>query len=777
MHCSNPPAGRSRRPDGSSVYHHAMNRRKFVLGTLAGAGALVVGWSVLPARQRLVPGTPLPLSGTQHALNGWVKIDEAGIVTIVMSHAEMGQGTHTGVAMLLAEELDADWATVRLESSTLDGIYNNLGVLDKGPPLVGEPGLVERLTAHFGSKVMREFGMMMTGGSSSLKDLWWPMRRAGAAARAMLVQAAAAAWQVPAAEIVVVAGRLSHRSGRSAGFGEFVKAAAELPIDRDPPLKDPASFRLIGTPVSRLDAPAKSTGREQFALDVRLPGMLRATVVMAPTPGGSLRSIDDSLARAVPGVRGVLRVAAHGGSPAGVAVVADNTWQALQGARALRLEWVGGPERVTDSRELPATYRAAAAGESRVALERGDAVAAIAAAARRIEADYWAPYLAHATLEPMNCTVLVGSDRAEVWAPTQVPKFARDAVAKVLDFEGDSIQLHRPTLGGGFGRRLETDYVAQAAEIAKAFPDRPVQTVWSREEDLRHDFYRPAFLARCRAGLDAAGRLTGLDVVSVGQSVTPLYLNRHLGLPKSDGDAAATEGTADQAYEVPAARVSHVPMPSPVPVGFWRSVGHSHQAFFHESFMDEIAHAAGRDPADFRLDLLANRPRQRRVLERLVAFSGWREPLAAPAPGVRTGRGLALHQSFGSVVGQVAEVAVDADGHCRVQRVHCVVECGYPVNPGLIRQQVEGSVQFGLCAALHGEITFADGQVTQSNFHDHPLLRLSESPEVLVEILPAGETPQGIGEPGVPPVAPAVANAIFAATRQRLRSLPLRLDK
>lgn len=752
-----------------------MNRRKFVIGTLAGAGALVVGWSFLPARQRLVPGSPLPASGTQQALNGWVKIDEAGVVTIIMAKAEMGQGTHTGAAMLLAEELDADWSAVRLESSPIDGIYNNLGMVDEGPPVDGQPGALDRLTAHFTSKVMREFGLMMTGGSTSMKDLWWPMRRAGAAARSSLVRAAAAAWQVSAAEIRVESGRLSHPSGRSGGFGEFVKAAAELPLERDPPLKDPAAFRLLGRAVPRLDGAAKSSGRELFALDVRLPGMLRASVAMAPMPGGTVGSFDEKAALAIPGVHRVLPVAAHGGGAAGIAVVADNTWQALQGVRALQVRWVPGPQALPDSAEQRRRFRAAAAGDGAVSLDRGDASAAIRGAARQLEAEYWAPYLAHATMEPANCTVLAEKVRAEVWAPTQVPKFARDAVAKVLGLATDAVELHQPTLGGGFGRRLEVDTVAQAAEIAKAFPGRPVQTVWSREEDTRHDFYRPAFLARCRAGLDASGRLLGWEQVSVGQSITPAYLHRHLGLPEMGSDKSATEGAADQAYEFQAARVAHVAMPLPIPVGFFRSVGHSHEAFFQEGFLDEIAHAAGKDAADFRLELLRHHPRQRRVLERLIEFSGWRQPPSLRVPGAWAGRGIALHQSFGSVVGQVAEVSVAEDGAVRVHRVHCVVDCGAPVNPGLIRQQVEGSVQFGLAAALHGEITFADGGVVQSNFHDYPLLRLHEAPEVLVDILPSIDTPLGIGEPAVPPVAPAVANAVFAATGLRLRDLPLRV--
>lgn len=754
-----------------------MNRRKFVLGSLAGLGALGVGWSLLPPRQRLSPGLPLAVTGTQQAFNGWVKIDTAGVVTIIMAKTEMGQGTHTGLAMLLAEELDADWSTVRLEMSSLDGIYNNLGILDAGPPREpGGPGLMDRLGAYMGAKIMREFGMMMTGGSSSLKDLWLPMRQAGAAARGMLVAAAAKAWNVPVGEIQVAAGVLSHVSGKSAGFGEFAAAAAEMPLDMSPPLKTPQQFKLIGKSVPRLDSPAKSNGTERFALDVRPPGMLFASVVMCPTPGGKVKSFDPAGVLALPGVRKVVPVDGHVGGTAGVAVIAANTWQALQAAKALSVQWDAGSGATLDSASIREQFQAALADEGDVFLERGDAASAMQQARKQVTAEYWAPYLAHATLEPANCTVCWKEDGAEVWAPTQVPRFARDAVAKVLGVAPDRVVLHQPTLGGGFGRRLEVDYVAQAAQIAKAVPGTPVQTVWSREQDLQHDFYRPACLATFRAGLDAAGKIVSWQNTSAGQTITPGYMHRHLGLPEMGADKSASEGAADQAYEFPAARVAHVAVKLPIPVGFWRSVGHSHQAFFKEGFLDEVAHAAGRDPLDYRRDLLAEHPRQQRVLDRLAVVARWREPLALKVPGSWVGRGVALHEAFGSVVGQVAEVSVNEAGVIRVHRVVCVVECGYPVNPGLIRQQVEGSVQFGLATALHGEITFAEGRVVQSNFHDFPLLRQHEAPEVVVDILPGGETPQGIGEPAVPPVAPAVANAVYVATGLRLRALPLRVE-
>lgn len=779
MCCCAETAGSVAQPSGSlfTVYYRRMNRRKFVLGSLAGLGALGVGWALLPPRQRLRPGVPLATTGTQQAFNGWVKIDAEGVVTIIMAKSEMGQGTHTGLAMLLAEELDADWSQVRLETSPIDGIYNNLGILDAGPPLeAGGHGLMDRLGAYMGAKIMREFGMMMTGGSSSLKDLWLPMRQAGAAARGMLVAAAARQWAVPAAEIRVAEGVLSHASGKSAGFGELVAIAAEMPLDMSPPLKRPEQFKLIGKAVPRLDSAAKSSGAEPFAIDVRPPGLRHASVVMCPTPGGKVKSFDAAPVLAMPGVLKVVPVDGHVGGAAGVAVIAANTWQALQAAKALQVQWDAGTGAALDSARIREQFKAALAGEGDVFLERGDAAAAMQQASKQVAAEYWAPYVAHATLEPANCTVCLREDAAEVWAPTQVPRFARDAVAKVLGLPAEQVVLHQPTLGGGFGRRLEVDYVAQAAQIAKAMPGVPVQTTWSREQDLQHDFFRPACLATFRAGLDGAGNLISWQNTSAGQVITPGYMHRHLGLPEMGPDKSASEGAADQAYEFPAARVAHVAVSLPIPVGFWRSVGHSHQAFFKEGFLDEVAHAAGRDPLDYRRDLLAQHPRQQRVLDRLAEVARWREPLALKVPGSWVGRGVALHQAFGSVVGEVAEVSVDEAGTIRVHRVVCVVECGYPVNPGLIRQQVEGSVQFGLAAALHGEITFAEGRVVQSNFHDFPLLRLHEAPEVVVEILPGGESPQGIGEPAVPPIAPAVANAVYVATGLRLRSLPLRIE-
>ncbi|MDE2147275.1 MAG: xanthine dehydrogenase family protein molybdopterin-binding subunit [Burkholderiales bacterium] len=761
-----------------------MKRRTFFLasaGVVGTAGALVVGWSVLPPRQRLLTHRPLPTAPGQVAFNGWVKIGADDRVAIVMPKSEMGQGTHTGLAMLLADELDADWSKVDLAAAPIDAIYNDIATVVDGLPFPPDDhGVLARLAAWMTAKTMREVGIMVTGGSSSLKDLWGPMRQAGASARAMLVAAAARAWGVPAAEVTVADGVLSHRSGRQARLGEFAAAAAALPLPDAPVLKTPAQFRLIGRPLPRLwaEATAKGLGRAGFGIDMLPPGLLYASVRMCPTLGGRVASFDAAAALKLPGVKQALALAAHGGGSGGVAVIADTPWHAMKGVQALAVRWdeavpaagfssdaaMGELARALDGEQGAFTF-----------LRVGDADAALAGAARRVEAEYRAPYLAHLAMEPINCTVQFKDGRATVWAPTQVPGLARRAAAQVLGLEPEAVDVQVTYLGGGFGRRLESDFVAQAAEIARAAGGAPVQTLWPRDEDVRHDFYRPAAVARLAAGLDGSGRVLGWRSLSAGQAIVPQVLERSFGLPGLGPDKTTAEGAFDQAYEWPTARVAHVAVELPVPVGFWRSVGHSYQAFFVESFVDELAHALGQDPLALRLSLLARHPRHRAVLQQAAALAGWGQS-AAPAPdGAKTARGLALHQSFGSIVAQVAEVSLAEEGAIRVHRVWCAIDCGTPVNPNLIRQQMESAVVFGLSAALYGGVTIARGQVLQSNFHDQPALRMGQCPVIETAVLPGTEPPEGVGEPGTPPIAPAVANAIFALTGRRLRTLPLKL--
>ena len=756
-----------------------MNRRTFVIRTVAAAGALGIGWSLLPPRGRLGDGDTLPAQPGESALNGWVRIGTDNHVTVIMSKSEMGQGIHTTLAMLLADELDADWSQVRTEMSPQRAIYNNIATAVDGLPFhPDDDGLIRRTAEWMTAKVMRDGGLMLTGGSSSTKDLWLPMRQAGASARAMLVRAAADAWQVPAAEITVTKGVVQHVSGKRAAFGELIAAAALLPVPGDAPLKTAAQFQLIGTPMRRIENATKLDGTATFGIDVALPGMRYASVVMCPTLGGTVQSFDAGAATAMPGVLHVVQVDGYHGGTAGVAVVADTPWHAMTAVNAVKVTWNhGAMADLSSAQEIDRLAKVLDTADGHAYYSHGDVDMALQSAAIRIEAEYRAPYLAHAPMEPINCTVQFANGRATVWASTQVPGLARRAAARALGISDGNVDVQVQFLGGGFGRRLDVDFVGQAAAIAKVTNGAPVQVIWSREQDLRHDFYRPACVARFTAGVDDAGRLLAWRNTSAGQALLPPILRRLFDLPGIPLDKTTSEGAFDQAYEYPAARIAHETVPLPVPVGFWRAVGHSHQAFFTESFMDEVAHMARQDPVAFRLSLLTKHPRHARVLQRVAALSGWGTPMEPSVDGSRTGRGVALHSSFGSVVAQVAEVRVDAAHVLHVTRVVCVIDCGFPVNPNMIRQQVEGGIVFGLSAALHGEITIEKGQVQQGNFNDYQAIRMAGTPVIEVEIIPSTEHPEGVGEPPLPPIAPAVANAIFAATNQRLRSLPLRLAR
>ena len=753
-----------------------MKRRTFLLGTAGTAGVLAVGWSLLPPRQRLTTAQPLALRDAQTALNGWVKVAADNSVTVVMSKSEMGQGIYTGLAMLLAEELDADWGQVKTEQSPIDKIYNNLATVVDGLPFhPDDDGAIKRVAAWLTAKTMREIGVMMTGGSSSIKDLWLPMREAGASARAMLIGAASAEWKLPAAECRAEAGRVMHPSGKSASFGELAALAAKQPLPGEVTLKDPARFKLLGRPLRRIEAASKVDGTAKFGIDARPQGMLHASVIMCSTLGGKAARFDGAAAARLPGVRKVMSVDGYNGGTGGVAVIADSTFHAMRALEQVKIEWDHGPAAGVSSEDVFRQLAQTLDREAGFAYYRhGDADAALKSAAKTITAEYRAPCLAHAAMEPINCTVQFKDGAATVWVSTQVPGMARDAAAKVLGIAPEKVDVQVQLLGGGFGRRLEVDYVAQAASIAREAGGAPVQTLWPREQDMTHDFYRPACVSRFKAGFDAAGNLIVWHNTSAGQAIVPQVLKRAFGLPGAGPDKTAAEGAFDQPYEWPNARIAHEIVDLPLPVGFWRSVGHSHQAFFKESFIDEAAAAAGKDPVAFRAALLARHPRHLRVLMRAAELSGWGRPLTPAADGRRRARGVALHQSFGSVVAQVAEVSLTADKRIRVHRVVCVVDCGFAVNPGLIRQQMEGGIVFGLSAALYGKIDIVEGRVQQSNFHDYPVLRMDECPVIETDIIPSTEHPEGVGEPGTPPIAPAVANAVFALTGQRLRELPLK---
>ncbi|KQU75522.1 MULTISPECIES: xanthine dehydrogenase family protein molybdopterin-binding subunit [unclassified Rhizobacter] len=765
-----------------------MKRRYFLLAGLGAAGALIYGVTDSPD-ERLLTAQAMPVSEGQLALNGWVKIGADDWVTVVCSKSEMGQGIYTALAMLVAEELDADWSRVRVEASGVDKIYNNVAaVRDSVPYHPRDRGLLKAMVQTQNAYMARNLMNMMTGGSSSVKDTWQPMRRAGAMARMSLLAAAARYWTVPEAECTVSAGVVAHPSGRSARFGELI-AKGVAPITRgQPTLKTRAQFKLIGKPLGRLDSSAKATGTAGFGIDVQQPGQLHAAIAMSPVLGGTVAGVDSAAALAMKGVNRVIVVPPLHGASGGVAVVADNWYRAKLAVEALKPQWVDGAAGAASSAAmLQQMVQAAALFEGSNFGGQGDAGSALATATRKHEAHYTAPWLAHATMEPMNCTVLFKDGKATVWAPTQVPDSVQLAVAKVCGIEPADTTIHVTLLGGGFGRRLEVDFAAQAAFIAKELSGLPVQLLWSREEDTRHDFYRPACAASFRGGLDANGALIALEACSAGQSLFGKYAPRAIQgrvgaflpiagqMPPAGPDKTVAEGVFDQPYDIPNLRVMHRFMEFPVPVGFWRSVGHSHQAFFKESFIDEMAHAAATDPLKFRQAMLGSDARAGAVLQLAAEKAGWGSPIAPAADGRKRGRGIALHWCFGTWVAQVVEASVGSDQGIRVERVVCAVDCGLVVNPRIVAQQMESAVVYGLSAALHGDITIEQGRVQQGSFHDYAPLRLSECPVIETHIVASDEDPEGMGEPGLPPVAPALANAIFAATGKRLRNLPLKM--
>jgi isoquinoline 1-oxidoreductase subunit beta len=754
-----------------------LKRRTFLLGGAGALGALLVGWSVLPPGQRLNTSMPLPAEGTQVALNGWVKIAADNSVTIMMCKAEMGQGIHTGLAMLLAEELDADWSQVRVEDSPIDRIYNSVqNIVDDLPFRPDDDSMVKRTTVWFTRKVVRDAGTMMTGGSSSINDLWTPMREAGASARAMLIGAAAEQWHVRPDECRTESGHVLHASGHKASFGELSSLAAQQALPRKVTLKNPADFKLIGQPVRRLEAASKINGTAHFGIDALPDGLLYASVVMCPTLGGTVAHFDAIPAAAMPGFIKAFAVAPYGGGTGGVAVIADNPFRAMNAVNAIDVDWLNGAASTVSSMDVDRQLaQALDDSDGHAYFRRGDVDAALNGAARTVTAEYHAPYLAHGAVEPVNCTVQVADGAATVWVSTQVPGLARQHVAKVLHIDADKVDIQPHLLGGAFGRRLELDFIAQAAVIAREGGGRPVQTIWSRAQDFTHDFYRPACVSRLVAGFDTHGKLVAWRSTSASQAIAPESLARDYGVPRIPIDKTTCEGAFDQPYEWPAARVAHKIVELPVPVGFWRSVGHSHQAFFTESFTDELAVATGQDPIAFRAALLTQHPRHLEVLKRIAALSDWGHRLTHAADGAPRARGVALHEAFGSVVAQVAEVSIGPDRQIRVHRVVCVIDCGLPVNPNLIRQQMESGIVFGLSTALQDEITIVDGQVQQKNFVDFPVVRMNDCPVIETDIMPSQMHPQGVGEPGVPPLAPAVANAVFALTGKRLRALPLKL--
>ena len=753
-----------------------MKRRTWLLSALGATGALVVGWGVLPARSRL--GTPdlmLPTEGDV-ALNGWIKVTADGGVVLAMPRSEMGQGVHTALAMLVAEELDVPLSRVKLEQAGPSKIYGNVAMFVGSlpfHPLDSEgdhkPALV-RTGEWMVGKVARELGVTVTGGSSSMADAWVPLREAAATARASLLQAAATQWGVPVAELTVMDGVVAHASGKSSHYGTFAKAAAGT-TPSHVVLKDRKDWTLIGQPAMRSDIPAKTNGTAQFGIDVRQPGMLFASIRMAPMLGGSVKTLDTKAALAMPGVERVVSLDAAAGSTAGFAVVGKTTWHAKQAAQAVNVQWEQRAAGPLDTTRIEEALEAQTKTDQGTAFfTQGDTAKAEASAKKVMSAVYRAPYLAHATMEPMNCTVQVKDGKVEIWAPTQVPGMAREAAAKVAGVDVDKVTLHVTLLGGGFGRRLEVDSVVQAVRVAMETGGRPVQLLWSREEDMTHDFYRPMHVASLHAALDAEGSVQSLRIQSAGDAITPRWMER--GLPALAGpvdmpDKTTSEGLFDLPYGISHQRMSHVATRMGVPVGFWRSVGHSHNAFFSECFIDELAATAGKDPVAFRAQLLTNAPRYLAVLQLATSKADWGSKLPEGHA-----HGVALHESFGSIVAEVAEVSIQ-DGKPRVHKVVCAIDCGTVINPNTVAQQMESAVIFGLTAALFGKIDIQNSVVQQSNFPTYPMVQLAQAPVVQTFIVPSNRPPSGVGEPGVPPIAPAVGNALFALTGKRQRSLPL----
>lgn len=745
-----------------------VSRRQFLITGAAVSGGLLVGCGKPAASDRLGGPDVLPVHDGEVALNGWVKIAPDGTVTVAVPRSEMGQGVLTSLPMLLVEELDARWDDVKVEQAPVAQIYANAALLLNVVPFASDDdGLLARLMRASVQRLGYALSLQVTGGSSSIRDAWEPLRLAGATARAMLVQAATRRWGVAPAQCRVEAGQVIHTgTGARLGFGELAKEAASLAPPQDVAFKDPAQYRLIGKPVPRKDIPAKVNGSAVFGIDVKVDGMVHAAIAQPPVFGAKVARVDAQAALQRRGVLKVLQI------PQGVVAVADNWWRARQALADVRITYEASPHDKLNSADLFKQHQDELARNEGFSYgTKGDPEAAFKQAAKVIEAQYWAPLLAHAAMEPINCVAQVKAGRVTVWCATQSPSLAKWKAAQVAGVDADQVTLHVPYLGGGFGRRLELDMVEQAVAIAMQLDGKPVKLLWSREEDMQHDMYRPAALSVFRAALDGQGRLTAWSNRVAAQSVGHDSFKRLLPKAASNlPDKNQIEGAFDIPYDIEHITVRQVRPETPVPVGSWRSVGHSYNAFFTESFVDELAHAAGQDPVAYRDKLLGAHPRHRAVLALAAGKAAWGTPLPAGRA-----RGVALHESFGSICAEVAEVSIEG-GQVRVHRVVCAIDCGVVVNPDTVEAQMQSAIVYGLSAALYGEITLANGRVTQSSFPSYDVLHMAQMPVIETHIVPSTAAPGGVGEPGTPPIAPAVTNALFALTNQRIRALPIRLD-
>ncbi|HET9864363.1 MAG TPA: xanthine dehydrogenase family protein molybdopterin-binding subunit [Steroidobacteraceae bacterium] len=704
-----------------------LDRRSFLIGGAVIGASLYVGMRIAENRfdERAT-------SGKLFRPNAFLRISPDDSVTVIIGKSEMGQGVYTGLAMAAAEELDIDPRRVAVEFAPADAAFN----VPFAP-------------------------MQFTGGSMSTSTTYMPLREAGARARAMLLAAAAKRWNVAADALRTEDGRVLHGE-RSLSYGALADAASKEVVPAEIRLKDPAQFRFLGKPQKRLDTPVKVDGSAKFGLDMRLPDMVFAVVERPPVIGAKLRAVDDGAARAVPGVIDVHVI------PSGVAVYATNTWAARRGREALTLDWDEGPNKDLSTAGLRAEFRRLAGQPGAVATQRGDVRAALGGATKRLDVEYELPYLAHAAMEPLNCLAHARPDGCDLYYGTQAQSLDRDAVAEALGLDPATVKVHTAFLGGGFGRRAQrhSEVAVEAAQASRAI-GRPVQVVWTREDDTRGLSYRPFVVSRIRAGLDAQGNAVAWQQCIVSQPV--LRGGRFEAfIPQGSAfDPSSVEGASDMPYTIPNLLVDTHEGNRTVPILWWRSVGHSHTAFTVNCGMDELAALAGEDPVEFRRKLLGKDPRFLAVLDKAAQMSGWGTPLPAGR-----GRGIAIQNSFGSIVAEVAEVSVQGSD-VRVHKVWCAIDCGFAANPSGVVAQMESAINFGLTAALYGEITFENGRVQQSNFHDYPILRIDAAPEIEVAIINSGEQMGGAGEPGTPPIAPAVANAIYAATGRRVRKLPI----
>ena len=704
-----------------------INRRDFLKVVSTTGAGLIIGFH-LPFKNKLRAATLQ--AAIQFKPNAWITVHPDNMVTIAVAESEMGQGVWTSLPMIIAEEMELDWSKIQVIQAPVD---------------------------------KDRFGKQGTGGSASVRSSWEKLRKAGAVAKEMLLTAAAREWSVPRGDCYGENGFILNRtSGKKLSYGDLAEKAAILDIPKNVSLKKAADFNIIGKDIPRTDTPLKVNGTAQFAMDVDLPNIVYAFIIRCPIFGGKLKTVNDAKAKQINGVLEIFEV------ENGIAVVGSSTWAAIQGRKALNITWDKGPNADLDSKSIAKYFKKRGRKRGAVGRNDGNAKKALKKTKKTVEAVYEVPFQAHATMEPMNCVVDVQPNRCRIWAPTQFPHSAQKQAAEITGLPMDKIEIHVTFLGGGFGRRAFNDFINDGLEVSKHM-GRPVKLIWTREDDMRHDYYRPASRHILNGGLSETGETIAWTHKVVAPSILFGQMFKYPIPFKDKLDVVALAGAKELAYEIPNIRVEYKSANTNVPVGWWRSVYDSQNAYANECFMDELAFEAGKDPVQYRLKLLVNSPRSAAVLKMAAREAGW----GSPMPNGRS-KGVSCHGSFGSYVAQVAEVSVKANGKIKVHSVVCAVDCGQVVNPSIVKAQMESSIVYGLSATLKGEITIEKGRVVQSNFHEFEVLRMDEMPEIDVHIVKSTEAPGGVGEPGLPPIAPAVANAVFALTGKRIRKLPIK---